>query len=437
MHNNNKRDAGLVRVVGPWALAANIISMVVGAGIFAVPAALAASAGTFAPWVFLACGLAIGAVAICFAEGGSRIPTSGGVYGTIEAAFGPLAGFVAGTFLWVSCVLSNGGVAAALGDLIAGLTPPSVAPVARTVTIIAALGVVAWVNIHGVGRGVRLVAATTTLKLVPLVLFVAIGASGVHGSNFAATGHADVHGLGRAMILAAFAFIGMETSLCASGEVAQPNRTIPRALAIAMISTTLLYVAIQVVAQGILGPALPASTAPLADAMASIHPALRALMLTGMALSLFGWISSDLLGSPRQLFAFGRDGLLPGVLGRLHPRSHAPYMAILTYAAIGAVLAITGTFAELAVLATLTMALLYGAGCAAAWLLARRRVAEAGTPLNFRFLGAAASIGIVSMGLMIGLGTRTEIVGLLVILALSVLIYLLQTRLPFASPGAR
>ena len=73
----NQRDIGLVRAVGPWAFAASIVSMIVGAGIFAVPAALAACVGPYAPLAFLACGFAVGAVAICFAEGGSRTTMMG------------------------------------------------------------------------------------------------------------------------------------------------------------------------------------------------------------------------------------------------------------------------------------------------------------------------------------------------------------------------
>ncbi len=87
-----------------------------------------------------------------------------------------------------------------------------------------------------------------------------------------------------------------------------------RALAITMLSTTILYVAIQLIAQGILGSSLATSKAPLADAMAHIHPALHAVMLAGTALSMFGWLGSDILGSPRQLFAFARECLLPCVL---------------------------------------------------------------------------------------------------------------------------
>jgi APA family basic amino acid/polyamine antiporter len=220
----------------------------------------------------------------------------------------------------------------------------------------------------------------------------------------------------------------MEVSLCASGEVVQPNRTIPRALIIAVLSTTILYVAIQIVAQGILGSSLASSKAPLADAMGQIHPALRALMLAGTALSMFGWIGSDLLGSPRQLFAFARDGLLPRGLGRLHPRSQVPHIAILCYAGLVIVLALTGSFAELVVLSTLAIAALYIGGCAAAWALARRGVALAGPPLNFRFLGTATGIGIGSMLVLIALGSLQEIIGLVMLIGLSGLVYLIQVR---------
>jgi len=236
-------------------------------------------------------------------------------------------------------------------------------------------------------------------------------------------------GLGRALILAVFAISGMEIALGASGEVADPARTIPRALALAMVTVTVLYIAIQIVAQGILGPALAHSTVPLADAMGRISPALRVLMLAGAAVSMFGLLSSELLGNPRILFAFARDGFLPALLGRVHPRSHAPHVAILVNAGIAIGLALTGTFAELAVLSALATMPLYILGCAAAWRLARRGVVQGGEPLNFRWLGSAAMVGVASMLLFISLAARAEIIGLLVVLAGSVACYLLLTRL--------
>ncbi|HEX4151417.1 MAG TPA: amino acid permease [Steroidobacteraceae bacterium] len=423
---SSQRDTGLKRAIGTRSLAASVVNMVIGASIFVVPAALAANVGTYAPLVIIACAIAVGSVAICFAEGGSRIPSSGGAYAYIEAAFGPLAAYSAGTLLWVSSVLACGGIVAALADVAVSVVRPGLAGPVHAAVIVGAIGLVSAVNLGGVAHGTRLVNATTLVKLFPLVIFVAFGAFSIHGGNFA--GQARDSEIGRAAILALFAFMGMETSLCASGEVDHPERTIPRALAISMVAVTLLYVAIQIVAQGMLGPALASSTAPLADAAARIHPALRLLLLGGAALSMFGYVCSDILGSPRILFAFARDGLLPRVLGRVHPRSHAPYVAILCYSGLALVLALTGTFVELAVLSALASAAFYIAGCAAAWRLARRGVAQSGTPLNFRWLTMAMIVAIVSMLALIALASHDEIVGLLALIGASIAVYLVQIR---------
>jgi APA family basic amino acid/polyamine antiporter len=421
--SESHRDHGLVRALGTWGLAASILSIVVGAGIFAVPAALAASIGSYAPLAFLLCAVAIGSVAICFAEGGSRIPTSGGAYGYIEVAFGPLTGYVSGTLLWFGDALACGGVAAALADVAVSMLPPAFKMAAHAAVIVVVVGFAAAANIRGVSHAGRLINAATALKLIPLALFVMVGATAMHASNFTQTVQPNAEGFGRAVILALFALTGMEDPLSASGEVAQPARTIPRALGLAMFFVTLLYVAIQLVAQGILGSSLGGSTAPLADAMARIGTPWRLLMLTGAALSMFGYVSSDLLGTPRMLFAFARDGFLPRALARVHTENHTPHIAILCYAVLTMILALTGTFAELAVLATLATAVLYMAGCAAAWKLARRGVALAGDPLSFRWLPAAAATGIASMLVLIALGSRTEILGLLATVGVSGLIY--------------
>lgn len=433
--NPSRRDEGLLRAVGPTALASSIICQTIGAGIFAVPSMLAANVGAFAPLAILACGLAIGAVAICFAEGGSRVPTSGGPYGYIEAAFGPLAGYVAGTVLWVGNVCACASVAAALADVVTSLVPPALLAPTRAAVIVGSIGGIALVNVAGVTRGAGLVKVITVAKVLPLVVFVVAGLSAMRGANFTHSPVPAGDGLGRALLLALFAYTGMEVALSASGEVAQPNRTIPRALALAMGSITVLYVAIQVVAQGILGDALAHSRVPLADAMALIAAPLRALMLAGAAVAMFGMLSSDLLGSPRQLFAFARDGLLPRVLGRVHARSRAPYTAILCYAGIAIALALSGTFAELAVLATLSSAAVYVGGCAGVWLLARRGVAQAGKPLQFRFLGAATAIGITSMTLLIACASRQELLGLAALAALSAVVYLIQAHAAPAQAG--
>lgn len=420
------RDAGLVRALGPGALAANIFNIVVGAGIFAVPAALAANLGAYAPLAFLACAAAIGAVAICWAEGGSRVPTSGGAYGYVEAAFGPLAGIIAGTLLWISNVLACGSVVAALADVVASVLPGTIAAPARVAIIIGVIAAIARVNVAGVRRGAALADVAAAIKLVPLLIFVVVGAFFVRSINLVPASTPDTVGLGRALILALFALTGMEAPLSASGEVADPAKTIPRALLMALALVSALYIAIQVVAQGILGATLAASQAPLADAMAAVHPLLRLMMVGGAAISMLGWIGSDILGSPRIIFAFARDGLMPAAFGRLNPRTHTPAVAIAGYAALAIALALSGTFAELAVLSTLGGASVYIMGSVAAWQLSRRGVALAGPPLNFRWLGAAVVVAVSSMGTLIALASREELLGLAAIVVATVIVHFVK-----------
>jgi APA family basic amino acid/polyamine antiporter len=422
----SKRDQGLIRALGPWNLAAGIFSMIVGAGIFTTPAALAQALGGWAPLAILGCALAVGAVAICCAEGGSRIPTSGGIYGYVEVAYGPLAGFLCGMLLLVGDVLACGGVAAALGTVIATQAPAAWAPALRVATIIGVLGAMAWINARGVRRGGQFVTGATLVKLLPLLVFVIAGVGAIHGGNLmlAPVGSPAV---GHAVLLSLFTFMGMEGALVVSGEVAAPNRTIPRALLLAIGAATALYIGIQLIAQGILGGALATSPTPLADAMARIGPGLRLTLLVGAALSMFGWLGADVLASPRILFAIARDGRLPALLGRVNPTTHTPNIAILTYVAAAMLLALTGTFAELAVLSALASTVLYAYVCLAAWRLRERGTALAGAPLNFRWLKPAAITGIAGMIVMIALASPMEILGLALLVGLSVLLYLTQS----------
>ncbi|MGH8140013.1 MAG: APC family permease [Steroidobacteraceae bacterium] len=425
---SGNRDSGLVRVVGLIALAASMISMLVGAAIFVVPAHLSAALGSLAPLAMMACAVAIGAIGVCLAESGSRVPSSGGIYASVEAAFGPCAGYVGGTLFWVSNVMACAAVSSALGDAVAVVLPQSIRSIAHATVVVGTVGAICAINIGGVARGMRLVSFATLLKLIPLAIFLGVGVFAIEGTNFirpAAISPADV---GHTLLLTLFAFQGFETVLCASGEVRDPARTIPRALLIALFAVTLLYTAVQIVAQGILGPSLGHSNVPLADAMGKIHPALQLLMLTGAAVSMFGWITADLLSSPRILFAFARDGLLPRSLGRLSQRGRAPYMAIACYGILATVLALSGSFAQLAAPSALVLAALYIAGCAASWQLVRREVAQAGAPLGFRWIGTAVIVGSTSMLALIVLASRTEILGLLVLTGLSLAAYLVQTK---------
>jgi amino acid transporter len=188
--------------------------------------------------------------------------------------------------------------------------------------------------------------------------------------------------VGKTAIVLIFAFVGLEVALVPSGELRDAARTVPRALFSALAITTTLYLLIQAVAQGLLGPSMASySAAPLAEAAGRVlGRGGRLLVLAGATVSMFGYVSGDMLGSPRALFAFARDGVLPSVLARIHPRFHTPYVAILVYAAIVASVAISSSFTQLAILANVAALTLYLMCVAASYELQRRDVRADGTP---------------------------------------------------------
>lgn len=421
------RDRGLSRGMGTWALAFATVNSVVGAGIFSLPAGMAKAAGPYALLAYLICALVMGAVVLCCAEAGSRTPTSGGIYGYVDAAFGPLWGFIAGVQLWLSCVLAAGGIAAAMAAALARLSPALGSPGPKAAIIIGVIGVLAAINCTGIKAASRFVVLTTLIKLVPLVLFIGVGVMFLDPANLGAGHLSDAGGIGRAVILSLFAFQGMETALSASGEVRDPTRTLPRALIAAMAFVAVLYVTIQLVAQGLLGGALAASTAPLEDALARIDPRLGLLMLAAAALSRGVWLGSDLLGAPRILFAFGRDGFLPAVIGKVSPRSQAPVIAIVVHALIAIALAVTGTFEQLAVLSVLAGCVLYIGACLAAWRLYRRGVALAGAPLKLPAIALWAVVGVIGMLISIALAKPAEVLWLIASIAVSCVVYWLTS----------
>jgi amino acid transporter len=193
--------------------------------------------------------------------------------------------------------------------------------------------------------------------------------------------------LGRGAIILFYAFAGVEIALVPGGEIRQPSRTVPLAILLALASTTMVYLAVQFVAQGALGDGLAReSQAPLAATAARLIGSTgQWLVIVGSAVSMAGYIAGDALGTPRALFAFARDGVLPSAIGRVHPRFRTPWVAVIVHAAIVCTMAISSTFAELALLTSLATLLLYLLGVAAAFELQRRDIVveqdDAGSPV--------------------------------------------------------
>ena len=380
------KEHGLVRALGVPALTANIVNTTIGAGIFVLPALVATGLGAAAPLAFLVCAIAMGLFVTSFAMAGSRVSLTGGLYAYVEVAFGSYVGFLAGILYFLTAVLSVSGVVNVFATSVGILAPQLVATsVGRFIVILFVYGFLAAINIRGVRIGARAVETVTLIKLVPLIVFVVVGIFFIRPEAIAWPGWPGSKALGESVLLLIFAFVGIEVALMPSGEVKQPSRTVPRAIYAALAITTLLYIMIQLVAQGVLGGDLSKHpNSPLAEAALQFLGNFgRVLMLAGATISAFGFVTSDILSSPRIIFAFGRDGVLPSWFAHIHPRFHTPDVAIVTYAAIAFMLSFSSTFQQLAVLANVAVLLLYLLCCLAALQLTRCDVRGDGPPFIF------------------------------------------------------
>ncbi|MGH7586558.1 MAG: APC family permease [Gemmatimonadales bacterium] len=410
-------DDGLRRAIGPVGFGASVINIVVGGSVFVMPAVLARELGQAAPSAYLAGAAIMALVTLSFAEAGRRTVRSGGPYVFVGSVFGPFPGYLAGLLTWLAVVCATAAVAAALVDSLGTVVSLLTVPVARAAVLVLLFIALAAVNLRGVQAGTRLATATAIAKYLGLLVFIVLGARLVQAEHVAWAWPEDAAGLGRATIFVTFALAGMEVPLSAGGEIRDPARTVPRGLAGALVLVVLLYVAVQLVAQGALGPAVSESKAPLADALARVGRGGSALMLATGAISMLGYLVGSILGNSRVLFAFGRDGVLPRRLAAVHPGTQAPHVAVLVHTAIAAALSMTGTFSVLAPVAGIAIILAYIGCCAAGWKAGRRPEPD-GVSSGSRLGTIAPPLAIVAMVWVLTQSTRREVLALLAVLVL-------------------
>lgn len=369
------RDEGLVRVIGSGALGLSVVNLVVGAGIFAYPGLIAAELGPAAVLAYLVCSVTVALVFLCFAEVGSRISRSGGAYAYIEEAFGPFVGFIASTLFWFGySALADAAISVAMVEAMSLIFPVLSESVPRALFIISLFAFLAIVNVMGVVAGVRLYIFNTVAKLVPLLLLLIVGLFAINTEFLVIHEWPSIPSIGAGAVMLFFAFTGAECALSVSGEIKNPAKTVPLGLLFGLSGLLLLYVGLQAVSQGVLGSELGNNTeAPLAAVATEVFGSWGGKMLVaGMVISIYGALSGDMLAGPRVLFASSLDNNLPKFLSRVHPKHRTPHVAIIFYAIIICVFALSGTFKYLAIVATGSL-LLIDLGVSLAVLQLRRR----------------------------------------------------------------
>jgi amino acid transporter len=411
-------------------LAAAVINTTLGAGIFVIPALVSRDLGAAAPLAFVVCAAMMGLIVTTIAVSGSRVASTGGIYAYVEVAFGPYVGFLAGVLQWLSGLLAVSSVATAMIEQAGTMAPALGAGPVRVISLAGIFGVLAALNARGVRSGTRVIETITVVKMLPLLVFVGVGAFFVDPRALAWPGLPAPDLVARSALLLIFAFSGVEVAIAPSGEIRNPARTVPRAVFAALAITTVLYIAIQLVAEGVLGDELAQrAAAPLADATARfLGPAGRSMMLLAAVCSMFGYLSGDMLSNPRNIYALARDGFLPAVLGRIDPTWRTPRNAIWTHAALATVFASVSTFQSLAIIANVALLILYLLCCGAAIELTRRGVREDGEPFTWPGTGVAPIVGALLMVWILSTATATELGFTGLVLALATIAYVVRTR---------
>ena len=374
-----RSPAELVRAIGRWSMVALAVNSIVGSGIFGLPAPVAGFLGRASPLAVLLAGAGMGVIIACYGEVASQFTETGGTYLYLRHAFGRLAGL---QVVWLMLLSRLTAVAAAVNLLVTYLAefwPRATQPVPRLAIITGFIGVLAAVNCRGVGAGTQMSNATVVAKLGALGLVCAAGIVWLtsHPAVPALPVTADADSWLKAMLLLLFAYGGYEAALNPMGEARDPRRDVTFALFAALLIVTVLYSVLQwVVVEVLADPAK--SQRPLADAARVMlgEPG-AALISIGALVSVYGYVSANMLTTPRGIFAPAQAGDLPALLGAVHPRWRTPYVAIAVFAVLLWAFSQFASFSWNVTLSAVSRIVYYAGICAAVPVLRRTQPAAA------------------------------------------------------------
>jgi amino acid transporter len=366
----------LPRGIGAFGIALIVLNSMIGAGIFALPAAGAAAVGGFGPWLFLIVGLLFMSIVLSFSELSSYFSATGGPVLYTQTAFGPLVGFSTGWILYVSRVTAFAANVTVMAAYASAFVPWFAEGLGRGVFITAVIGLLTGANYLGVRDGVRTLAVFSVLKLTPLLLIILAGLREISPEVLPQV-LPSLTDLGGVSLLVIYAFVGFEAATVVSGEVVRAKRTMPRALLFTVAAVAVFYFMLVLVYVATIPEAQRASASLREVGGLLLGDWAATLVALAAIFSIGGNLAATLLAASRITFALGEQKLLPQWTASEHPRFASPGNSILLLGALGLALALSGTFVVLAVASSLTRLITYVL-CFAS-LPAIRRAADAKT----------------------------------------------------------
>ena len=391
-----ERTTGLRRDLTLFSVVCLGLNGVIGQGIFLTPGRAAELMGPAALVALLLAGVLCFLIALCFAEVGSRFQSTGGAYLYVRETFGDFAGFEVG---WMTCcvaVISWATLANGFTLVLAGLVPELEPFWIQKGIACGAVTLLTVVNLRGVAAGASVVKFFTVAKLIPIMLFIGVGAFFISSELFTPFSPGGYGSLAETTLVLMYAYAGFETLVVPAGEMNDPQRSIPRALLWVLGICTTVYLAVFAVATGTLS-ALAGHPNPVAEAASGfLGPLGGGIVGLGVALSVFGTMTGSALVNPRRFYAMAERGDLPPLVRRIDPETRSPVPAILITWAGTIALTLTGSFKDLLVIGVIGRFAQYIPTCIAV-LVWRHRDPE-GAGVRFRVpLGPV--VPLVALGL--------------------------------------
>jgi basic amino acid/polyamine antiporter, APA family len=397
----------LVRGLGRFAAVALVAGNVIGSGIYVIPASLADAAGPLSllAWPIVAAGyLCLNAVYSDLAE---AYPIQGGLQVYAEKAFGPLAGLIAATLYWISCVVGNAAFLTAFVGYAEVFFPALAAPLAAFVLAQVLLWSLTLVNAGGVKAGGYVQAVTTILKIVPLIVLAAAMVPHAALSNVRPFAPKGWGALFPAIALVAWPFLGSESATVPVEEMKDARRTVRLATFAGFgIAAAVYFLVALALALGMRSSVIGGSASPLAlAAEQAMGPWGRTFVTLGALISVGGILNGWILVTGRVPFAAARAGYMPVALARLSPRTGAPTVALFVSGALTATLASTYFIGSLlqaydfiALASTATALVAIAMSCLALIVLVRREPGKFPGVRRGRAVGyAIVGLGVVAL----------------------------------------
>lgn len=368
---------------------------ILGAGIYVLIGKVAGHAGLFAPLSFVLASVLAGLTAFSYAELSARFPLSAGEAVYVQKGLGVrwIAAVVGLLIIFSGCVSS----ATILRGFVGYLQVFLPAHEAMVLPLIALLlgGLAAW----GITQSVSIAALFTVVEVFGLLLIIGVGAPELGALqslpvDVAELGQIDTWiGIAVGSFLAFYAFIGFEDMVNVAEEVRHPERTMPRAILLTLAFSTLLYIAVALVALSTLPPSeLAGSEAPLAaiyERLTGREPLV--ITLIGMFAVINGALIQMIMAS-RVIYGMADRGWLPRLLGHIHPATRTPIVATVLIAGLVLVLALSGTTEALAKATSYALLMVFGLANLSLWRIKRRQVHPPGIIHIPRWVPAMAFI---------------------------------------------